>query len=120
MKEANGFSQWFLSLCRVASGFKQYSQGKGVPTTAQVPSKICYRKVPKVKTFESSDKISQVLSNLESSDHPENNDPPKEETSNQISLFGKKITERYDRYPEQMPNPMFINNDYLTVPIHNS
>ena len=45
MKEANGFSQWFLSLCRVASGFKQYSQGKGVPTTAQVPSKICYRKV---------------------------------------------------------------------------
>ena len=99
MKEANGFSQWFLSLCRVASGFKQYSQGKGVPTTAQVPSKICYRKVPKVKTFESSDKMSQVLSNLESSDPPKITTLRKKRSQNKFPFLEKLITERYDRHP---------------------
>ena len=79
-----------------------------------------YRKVPKVttprkqRTSESSDNMSQVLANPESSDPPENNDPPKVETSKLISLFAKN--NGYDRYPEQIKchtDPRFINNDYL-------
>ena len=77
-----------------------------------------YRKVSKVttrrkyRTSESSDNMSQVLANPESSDPPEKNDPPKVETS--ISLFAKN--NGYDRYPEQIKchtDPRFINNDYL-------
>ena len=60
-----------------------------------------YRKVSKVttdrkyRTSESSDNMSQVLANPESSDPPENNDPPKVETSKLISLFAKN--NGYDR-----------------------
>ena len=60
-----------------------------------------YRKVSKVTTdrkyraSESSDNMSQVLANPESSDPPENNDPPKVETSKLISLFAKN--NGYDR-----------------------
>ena len=77
-----------------------------------------YRKVSKVttrrkyQTSKSSDNMSQVLANPESSDPPEKNDPPKVETS--ISLFAKN--NGYDRYPEQIKchtDPRFINNDYL-------
>ena len=66
-----------------------------------------YCKVPKVTTpqkqqsSESSDKMSQVLANPESSDPTEDNDPPKVETSN----------------PERIKchtDPRFNNNDYLT------
>ena len=86
-----------------------------------MPSKIRYRKVPKATTFESSDKMSQVLANLESRDPPENNDPPKEETLKQISLFGKKYwNDMLDILNKCHTDPMFIDNDYLTVRIHNS
>ena len=79
-----------------------------------------YHKVPKVtfprqkRTSESSDNMSQVLANPEISDPPENNDPPKVETSKLISFFAKN--NGYDRYPEQIKchtDPRFINNDYL-------
>ena len=79
-----------------------------------------YRKVSKVttprkyRTSESSDNMSQMLANPESSDPPENNDPPKVETSKLIFLFAKN--NGYDRYPEQIKchaDPRFINNDYL-------
>ena len=58
--------------------------------------------------------MSQVLANPESSDPPENNDPPKVETSKLIALFEKN--NGHDRYPEQIKchnDPRFINNDYL-------
>ena len=46
--------------------------------------------------------MSKVLANPKSSDPPENNDSPKEETLKLISLFAKK--NGYDRYPKQMPH----------------
>ena len=58
--------------------------------------------------------MSQVLANPESRDAPENNDPPKAETSKLISLFVKNNGR--DRYPEQIKchtDPRFINYDYL-------
>ena len=58
--------------------------------------------------------MSQVLANPESSDFPENDDPPKVETSKLISLFAKKITDKID-IPNKCKNDQrFINNDYLT------
>ena len=79
-----------------------------------------YRKVSKVTTprkyptSESSDNMSQVVANPESSDPPENNDPAKVETSKLISLMAKN--NGYDRYPEQIKfhtNLRFINDGYL-------
>ena len=52
---------------------------------------VKFRKLTAIKIF-------QVLANPESSDSPENNDPPKVETSKLISLFVKN--NEYDRYPE--------------------
>ena len=56
-----------------------------------------YHKVPerttprKYRTSKSSDIMSQVLANPESSDPPKNNDPPEvDQTSKLISLFAKK------------------------------
>ena len=46
--------------------------------------------------------MSKVLANPESRDPPENDDPPKVETSKPIFLFAKN--NGYDRYPEQMPH----------------
>ena len=72
----------------------------------QLKTTTSYRKVPKVttprkwQTSESSDKMSQVLANPESSDPPENNDPSKVETSKLISLFAKN--DGYGGYPEQI------------------
>ena len=59
--------------------------------------------------------MSQVLANPESSDPPENNHPPKVETSKLISLFAEN--NRYDRYREQIKchtDLRFINDDNLT------
>ena len=56
--------------------------------------------------------MSQVFANPKSFDAPENNDPPKVETSKLISLFAKNsglITLR-----KCHTDPRFINNDYLT------
>ena len=61
-------------------------------------------------------KILQVLANPESSDPPENNDPPKVETSKLISLFAK-ITDMIDTLNT---DPRFSNNDYFDILIHNS
>ena len=55
-----------------------------------------------------------MLANPESSDSPENNDPPKVDTSKLISLFAKKITDKIDIPNKCKNDPRFINNDYLT------
>ena len=57
-----------------------------------------------------------MLANPESSDPPENNDPPKVETSKLISLFAK-ITDMIDTLNT---DPRFSNNDYFDILIHNS
>ena len=57
--------------------------------------------------------MSQVLANRESSDPPENNDPPKVETSKLISLFAKKL-DMIDTLNKCNTDARFINNDYLT------
>ena len=59
--------------------------------------------------------MSQLLSNPESSDPPENSDPLKVGTLKLISLFAKKKN-GYDRYilNKSHNDPRFINNDYLT------
>ena len=59
--------------------------------------------------------MSQVLANPESSDPPDNNHPPKVETSKIISLFAEN--NRYDRHCEQIKchtDLRFINDDDLT------
>ena len=59
--------------------------------------------------------MSQVLANPESSDPPDNNHPPKVETSKIISLFAEN--NRYDRHREQIKchtDLRFINDDNLT------
>ena len=56
--------------------------------------------------------MSQAFANPKSFDPPENNDPPKVETSKLISLFAKNsglIT-----LHKCHTDPSFINNDYLT------
>ena len=60
--------------------------------------------------------MSQVLANPDSSDPPENNDPPKVETLT-LPNFPFCKNKGYFRYPEQMKchtDQKFINNDYLT------
>ena len=56
----------------------------------------------------------QVLSNPERNDAPENNHPPKVETS---KLFCKKITDMIDILiiNKCHTDPRFINDDYLTL-----
>ena len=65
--------------------------------------------------------MSQAFTNPKSSNPPENNYPPKVETSKLISLFAKKKnkqkTDMMIRYPEQikcLTDPSFIKNGYLT------
>ena len=115
----SGLSSPLVSLDKGVTILKQVAYDK-IGLEMSHDSTANYRKVSKVTTprkygtSESSDNMSQVLANPESSDPPENNDPPKVETSKLISLFAKN--NGYDRYPEQMKchtDPRFINDDYL-------
>ena len=62
--------------------------------------------------------MSRAFTNPKSSNPPENNYPPKVETSKLISLFAKKKIDMIIRYPEQIKchtDPSFIKNGYLTL-----
>ena len=84
-------------------------QSVGSELLPEVPKVTTPRKK---RTSESSNKMLQMLANPESGYSPENNDPPKVETSKLISLFAKN-NNGLMILQKCHTDPRFINNDYL-------